>query len=124
MPWKTTEEGIQQLREVAVVEVLFGRDGQHDNDPDKVRCTGEILGCLAHLGPSQYSTFMATLNVEDTQETVGSTASKLRNFESTVQGLMQAHISSVVKSLKEKNVDQKKRHYCSRWSLFLKTQSK
>nr|XP_031360728.1 Friend virus susceptibility protein 1-like [Lonchura striata domestica] len=27
MCWKTLEEGIQQLREVAVLEVLFGRDG-------------------------------------------------------------------------------------------------
>ncbi|KAF4792227.1 hypothetical protein TURU_123189 [Turdus rufiventris] len=36
MQWKTLEEGIQQLREVAVLEVRFGRDGQHDNDPDKV----------------------------------------------------------------------------------------
>ncbi|KAF4793609.1 hypothetical protein TURU_109620 [Turdus rufiventris] len=34
--WKTLEEGIQHLREVAVLEVLFGRDGQHDNDPDKI----------------------------------------------------------------------------------------
>lgn len=62
---------------------------------------------------------MATLNAEDTRETVGSTASKLRNYESTVHGLMQAHVSAVVKSLKDKNVDQKKRHYCSRWSLFV-----
>ena len=43
MQWKTLEEGIQQLKEVAVLEVLFGRDGQHDNNPDKVRCTGHML---------------------------------------------------------------------------------
>ncbi|KAF4796006.1 hypothetical protein TURU_088106 [Turdus rufiventris] len=43
MRWKTLEEGIQQLREVAVLEVLLGRSGQHDNDPDKVRCTGQML---------------------------------------------------------------------------------
>ncbi|RMC05689.1 hypothetical protein DUI87_17774 [Hirundo rustica rustica] len=36
MRWKTFEEGIEKLREVAVLEVLFGRGGQHDNDPDKV----------------------------------------------------------------------------------------
>ncbi|TRZ06763.1 hypothetical protein HGM15179_020345 [Zosterops borbonicus] len=34
--WKTLEEKIQQLREVAVFEVLFGKTRQHDNDPDKV----------------------------------------------------------------------------------------
>lgn len=52
MHWKTLEEGIEQLREVAVLEVLFGRDGQHDRDPDKVRCTGQVLWSLANLGPS------------------------------------------------------------------------
>lgn len=40
-PWKT-EEGIQQLRDMAVPEVLFGRDGQHSNNPAKVRCTGKM----------------------------------------------------------------------------------
>lgn len=35
----------------------------------------------------------------------GSTASKLRNSESTVHGLMQVHVSTVFKRLKKKNVD-------------------
>ncbi|TRZ09397.1 hypothetical protein HGM15179_017708 [Zosterops borbonicus] len=62
MHQKTLEEEIQQLREVAVLEVLFGRGGQHDNDPDKVRCTGQMLWNLATLGPSEYTTFIATIN--------------------------------------------------------------
>ncbi|KAF4803958.1 hypothetical protein TURU_011750 [Turdus rufiventris] len=69
MHWKTLEEGIQQMREVAVLAVLFGRDGQHDNDPDNVRCTGQMLWNLANLGPSQYTTFIATINADDNQET-------------------------------------------------------
>ncbi|XP_053800356.1 uncharacterized protein LOC128789003 isoform X1 [Vidua chalybeata] len=71
MRWKTLEEGIQQLREVAVLEVLFGRDGQHDNDPDKFRCTGQMLWSLANLGPSQYTTFIATIDA-DTNQQLGS----------------------------------------------------
>ncbi|RMC21927.1 hypothetical protein DUI87_02798 [Hirundo rustica rustica] len=101
MRWKTLEEGIQQLREVEVLEVLFGKSGQHDNDPDKVRCTGQMLWNLATLGPSQYATFIATINAEDSQETVGSVANKLRNYESMINGPMQAHVSAVVKELKE-----------------------
>ena len=48
MCWKTLEEGIQQLREVAILQILFERGGQHDNDPDKVRCTEQMLWNLAN----------------------------------------------------------------------------
>ena len=86
------------MRKMAVLEILFGRDRQHDNNPDKVRCTAQILWNLAHLRSSQYSSFMATMNVKDNHETVGSVARKFRNFESIIHGLMQAHFSAVVKS--------------------------
>ncbi|RMC12213.1 hypothetical protein DUI87_09724 [Hirundo rustica rustica] len=80
MRWKTLEEGIQQLREVAVLEVLFGSGGQHDNDLDKVRCTGQMLWNLATLGPSQYATYIATIHPDNNRETVGSAANELRNY--------------------------------------------
>ncbi|RMC19675.1 hypothetical protein DUI87_03238 [Hirundo rustica rustica] len=86
MRWKTLEEGIQKLREVAVLEVLFGRGGQHDNDPDKVRCTGQMLWNLAALGPSQYATFIATINPDNNRETVASVAN-LSGLAFTVEPL-------------------------------------
>ncbi|RMC21029.1 hypothetical protein DUI87_01885 [Hirundo rustica rustica] len=101
MRWKTLEEGIQQLREVAVLEVLFRRGRQYDNDPDKVRCTGQMLWNLATLRPSQYATFIATLNPENNGETVGSVANKLRNYKSMISGPMQAQVSAVAKELRE-----------------------
>ncbi|RMC18177.1 hypothetical protein DUI87_05058 [Hirundo rustica rustica] len=101
MCWKTLEEGIQKLREVAVLEVLFGRGGQHDNDPNKVRCTGQMLWNLAALGPSQYATFIATIHPDNNRETVGSVANKLRNYESIISGPMQAQVSAMVKELRE-----------------------
>ncbi|RMB87987.1 hypothetical protein DUI87_35640 [Hirundo rustica rustica] len=102
MRWKTLEEGIQKLREVAVLEVLFGRGGQHDNDPDKVRCTGQMLWNLATLGPSQYATYIATIHPDNNRETVGSVANKLRNYESIISGPMQAQVSAVAKELRER----------------------
>ncbi|KAF4794069.1 hypothetical protein TURU_105321 [Turdus rufiventris] len=60
-----------------------------------------MLWNLANLGPSQYTTFIATINADTNQETVGSVANKLRNFESMINGPMQAHVSAVVKELKE-----------------------
>ncbi|KAF4790713.1 hypothetical protein TURU_138170 [Turdus rufiventris] len=101
MRCKTLKEGIQQPREVAVLEVLFGRGRQHENDPDKVRCTGQMLWNVANLGPSQYTSFIATINADSNQETVSSVANKLRNFESMISVPMQAHVSAVVKELKE-----------------------
>ncbi|RMC19742.1 hypothetical protein DUI87_03306 [Hirundo rustica rustica] len=101
MRWKTLEEGIQKLREMAVLEVLFGRGGQHDNDPNKVRCTGQMLWNLAALGPSQYATFIATIHPDNNRETVGCVANKLRNYKSMISGPMQAQVSAVVKELRE-----------------------
>ncbi|RMC03881.1 hypothetical protein DUI87_19634 [Hirundo rustica rustica] len=105
MRWKTLEEGIQQLREVAVLEVLFGRGGQHDNDPDKVKCTGQMLWNLATLGPSQYATYIATIHPDTNRETVGSVANKLRNYESIICGPMQAQVSAVAKELREEMME-------------------
>ncbi|TRZ11773.1 hypothetical protein HGM15179_000408 [Zosterops borbonicus] len=101
MRWKTLKEGIQQLREVAILEILFKRNGQHDNNPDKVRCTEQMLWNLANLGPSQYTTFIATIDADTNRKTVGSVANKLKNYESMINGPMQAHISAVIKEFKE-----------------------
>ncbi|RMC22373.1 hypothetical protein DUI87_00686 [Hirundo rustica rustica] len=101
MLWKTLEEGIQQLREVAVLEVLFRRGGQHDNDPDKVRCTGQMLWNLATLRPSQYATYIATIHPDNNRETVGSVANKLRNYKSIISSPVQAQVSAVAKELRE-----------------------
>ncbi|RMC13464.1 hypothetical protein DUI87_08537 [Hirundo rustica rustica] len=101
MRWKTLEQGIQKLREVAVLEVLFGGVDSMIMTPTKVRCTGQMLWNLATLGPSQYATFIATINAHNSQETVGSVANKLRNYESMICGPMQAQVSAVVKELRE-----------------------
>ncbi|KAF4797638.1 hypothetical protein TURU_071804 [Turdus rufiventris] len=60
-----------------------------------------MLGNLANLGPSQYTTFFAMIYAENNLETVGSLVNKLRKFESMISGTMQAHVSTVVKSIQE-----------------------
>ncbi|RMB89854.1 hypothetical protein DUI87_33718 [Hirundo rustica rustica] len=60
-----------------------------------------MLWNLATLGPSQYATFIATLNPDNNRETVGSVANKLRNYESMISGPMQAQVSTVAKELRE-----------------------
>ncbi|KAF4803886.1 hypothetical protein TURU_012421 [Turdus rufiventris] len=60
-----------------------------------------MLWNLANLGPSQYTTFIATINADNNQETAGFVANKLRNFESMINDPVQAHVSAMVKKLKE-----------------------
>ncbi|RMC20355.1 hypothetical protein DUI87_01204 [Hirundo rustica rustica] len=60
-----------------------------------------MLWNLATLGPSQYVTFIATINADNNRETVGSVANKHRNYESMISGPMQAQDSAVVKELRE-----------------------
>ncbi|RMC18149.1 hypothetical protein DUI87_05030 [Hirundo rustica rustica] len=55
----------------------------------------------AALGPSQYATFIATINPDNNQETVGSVAKKLQNYESIISSPMQAQVSAVAKELRE-----------------------
>ncbi|RMC04284.1 hypothetical protein DUI87_19103 [Hirundo rustica rustica] len=120
MRWKTLEEGIQQLREVAVLEVLFGRGGQHNNDPDKVRCTGQMLWNLATLGPSQYATYIATIHPDTNRETVGSVANKLRNYESIISGPVQAQVSAVAKELREEISQGEARENRVYWTVWIR----
>ncbi|TRZ12047.1 hypothetical protein HGM15179_015064 [Zosterops borbonicus] len=77
---------------------LMGTDVQLDGG--EARNLGPLTQESATHGPSQYATFL-TINAEDNQETVGSVASKLRSYESMISGPMQAHVSAVVKELKE-----------------------
>ncbi|RMC05478.1 hypothetical protein DUI87_18671 [Hirundo rustica rustica] len=60
-----------------------------------------MLWNLATLGPSQYSTFIATINADNNRGTVGSIANKLRNYKSMISGPMQAQVSAMVKELRE-----------------------
>ncbi|RMC09837.1 hypothetical protein DUI87_13624 [Hirundo rustica rustica] len=53
------------------------------------------------IGPSQYATYIATINPDNNRETVGSVANKLRNYESIISGPVQAQVSAVAKELRE-----------------------
>ncbi|RMB97065.1 hypothetical protein DUI87_26348 [Hirundo rustica rustica] len=50
---------------------------------------------------TKYAIFIATIHPDNNQETVGSVANKLRNYESIISGPVQAQVSAVVKELRE-----------------------
>ncbi|RMB93014.1 hypothetical protein DUI87_30520 [Hirundo rustica rustica] len=63
--------------------------------------TAWLLQVWDLIGPSQHTTFIATINADNNLEAVGSVANELRNCESMISGQMQAHVSAVVKELRE-----------------------
>ncbi|RMC12267.1 hypothetical protein DUI87_09779 [Hirundo rustica rustica] len=74
--WKTIEQGIQCLREMAVVEIVFS-DDLNTRNPDLVPCTPVMWRKLVRVGPQEYSSALAIMERDDTEETVLDMAKKL-----------------------------------------------
>ncbi|RMB88048.1 hypothetical protein DUI87_35560 [Hirundo rustica rustica] len=66
-PWKTIEQGIQCLREMAVAEMVFS-DDINTRNPDLVSCTSVMWRKLRRLGPLEYASALAVMKREDVGE--------------------------------------------------------
>ncbi|XP_041265638.1 sushi domain-containing protein 1-like, partial [Onychostruthus taczanowskii] len=93
-PWKTIEQGIQRLREMAVAELIFSDDITTRN-PDQVPCTPVMWRKLVRLGPPEYASALAILKRDDIYETVLDMAKKLRAYADAVHGPTHARIAAV-----------------------------
>ncbi|RMB94980.1 hypothetical protein DUI87_28523 [Hirundo rustica rustica] len=93
-PWKTIEQGIQRLREMAVAEMVFS-DDINTRNPDLVSCTSVMWRKLIRLGPLEYASALAVMKREDMEETVLDMAKKLRAYADAVHGPTHARIAAV-----------------------------
>ncbi|RMC00758.1 hypothetical protein DUI87_22441 [Hirundo rustica rustica] len=59
--WSTMEQGMQCLRELAVLEIIFSEDERFPKSPDDVQCTSQMWLKFAQLGPEMYSYYLAML---------------------------------------------------------------
>ncbi|TRZ10540.1 hypothetical protein HGM15179_016567 [Zosterops borbonicus] len=59
--WSTIEQGIQRLRELAVLEIIFSENEKFPKNPDDVQCTSQMWLRLAQLRPEMHSHYLATL---------------------------------------------------------------
>ncbi|RMC21675.1 hypothetical protein DUI87_02543 [Hirundo rustica rustica] len=75
--WKTIEQEIQRLRKMAVAEIVFS-DDINTRNPDLVPCTPVMWRKLVQLGPQEYSSALAIMKRDETEETVLDIAKKLR----------------------------------------------
>ncbi|RMC19310.1 hypothetical protein DUI87_03918 [Hirundo rustica rustica] len=96
--WSTMEQGIQCLRELAVLEIIFSEDEQFPKTPDDFQCTSQMWLRFAWLGPEIYSRYLATLQLQDK---VGVLVNKLRIYEDTVTAPFRTHVSSMETRLAE-----------------------
>ncbi|RMC20498.1 hypothetical protein DUI87_01348 [Hirundo rustica rustica] len=64
--WKTIEQGIQRLREMAVAEIVFS-DDLNTRNPDLVPCTPVMWGKLVQLRPEEYPSALAIMKRDDTE---------------------------------------------------------
>lgn len=92
--WKTIEQGIQRLREMAVAELIFS-DDITTRDPDLVPCTPVMWRKLVRLGPPEYASALAIMKRDDTYETVLDMSKKLRAYADSVHGPTHARIAAV-----------------------------
>ncbi|RMC11929.1 hypothetical protein DUI87_11056 [Hirundo rustica rustica] len=103
-PWKTIEQGIQRLREMAVAEMVFSDDINTKN-PDLVSCTSVMWRKLIRLEPLEYASALAVMKREDMEETVLDMAKKLRAYADAVHSPTHARIAAVetrLQKLKDK----------------------
>ncbi|RMC04397.1 hypothetical protein DUI87_19218 [Hirundo rustica rustica] len=92
--WKTIEQGIQRLREMAVAEIVFS-DDINTRNPDLLPCTPVMWRKLVRLGPQEYSSALAIMKRDDTEKTVLDMAKKLRAYADGVHGPTQARIAAL-----------------------------
>ncbi|KAK4811230.1 hypothetical protein QYF61_022127 [Mycteria americana] len=85
--WTTMERGIQYLRELAVLEVIYGDldDVRSPTDPDEVQCTRPTWRNLVRNTPPSCANSLAILIWRDEDgPTVNEAASNLREYEESI----------------------------------------
>ncbi|KAK4807005.1 hypothetical protein QYF61_000334 [Mycteria americana] len=85
--WTTMEKGIQYLRELAVLEVIYGdlNDVRSPIDPDEVQCTRPMWWKLVRNAPPSCANSLAILTWKDRDgPTVNEAASNLREYEESI----------------------------------------
>ncbi|KAK4806933.1 hypothetical protein QYF61_027300 [Mycteria americana] len=99
--WTTMERGIQYLRELAVLEVIYGdlNDERSPKDRDEVQCTRPMWRKLVRNAPSSCANSFAILTWKDGEgPMVDEAASQLREYEESISSSL---VSAVEKLSRE-----------------------
>lgn len=69
--WSTMEQGIQCLRELAGLQIIFLEDDRFLKSSDGVQCTSQMSLKFSWLRPDTYSRYLATLQWKEGKDKVG-----------------------------------------------------
>ncbi|KAM6101009.1 uncharacterized protein LJ206_009010 [Theristicus caerulescens] len=98
--WTTMERGIQYLRELALLEVIYNdlNNEQLPKDPDEVQCTRPMWRKFVWSAPSLHTNSLAVMTWKDEEgPTVDEMATQLRQYEESLSSSLQAYVSAVEK---------------------------
>ncbi|KAM9590490.1 uncharacterized protein ACIBXB_005749 [Morphnus guianensis] len=96
--WTTMERGIQYLRELAVLEVIYNdpENAQSPTDPDEVQCTQPMWRKFLRSAPPTYANSLAVMSwKEGNGQTVDELAVQLRQYEGSLSSSLRACVSAV-----------------------------
>ncbi|RMC04242.1 hypothetical protein DUI87_19061 [Hirundo rustica rustica] len=79
---------------MAVAEIVFS-DDLNTRNPDLVPCTPVMWRKLVRLGPQEYSSALAIMKRDDTEETVLDMVKKLQAYADAVHGPTHARIAAL-----------------------------
>ena len=106
--WTTMEKGIQFLRELAVLEVIYDdlNNEQLPKDPDEVKCTRPMWRKFIRSSPSSYANSLAVITWKDGEEqTVDELASQLRQYEESLSSSLVSAVEKLSREIQQLRED-------------------
>ena len=98
--WTTMHKGLQHLRELAVLEMVYSDldNAQTPKDPEDIQCTTSIWRKFVRSAPSSHASTLALVNWEEGMgPTVDVLSRQLQNYENSLSVPLQACVSAVEK---------------------------
>ena len=95
--WATMEKGIQYLRELAMLEVIYNDPGneQSPTDPDEVQCTQPLRQKFLQHVPALYTNSLAVMSWKKGEgQTVDEAAGRLRQYKGRLSSSRRARVSA------------------------------
>ncbi|XP_049650061.1 uncharacterized protein LOC126035473 isoform X1 [Accipiter gentilis] len=96
--WTTMERGVQYLRELAMLEVIYNdpENVQSPTDPDEVQCTQPMWRKFLRSAPPTYANSLAVMSWrEGYGQTVDELPVQLRQYEGSLSSSLWACVSAV-----------------------------
>ena len=96
--WTTMDQGLQQLRELAVLEMIYSdlNNAQTPTDPDEVQCTTSMWRKFVRAAPLTHASTLAVMGWDEGMgPTVDTVSNQLHKYEENLSAPVRGCISAV-----------------------------